>query len=210
MCCPRSPPAGFISIKCILWKREKPSCSLCVARMTWRAWIFSSFQKQKRLFLTRWPISSGKVSLANLCLRLSSIVLAALWLQVNHYRKCALGLLLNLQGLLLVCSFFFFFFCLFLNNNKEGYRKFHMIILTPVLDLRLVASARFWCAGNVFFKLFIFGCAVSSPLWALFSSCGEQGLLFLLQCTGFSLQRLLLLRSSGSRFIGFSSGGSQA
>ena len=110
------------------------------------------------------------------------------------------------SGLLLLLLLFF---CLFLNNNKEGYRKFHMIILTPVLDL-LVASAQFWCTGNVFFKLFIFGCAVSSLFWELFSSCGEQGLLFLLQCTGFSLQWLLLLRSSGSRFTGFSSGGSQA
>ena len=42
-----------------------------------------------------------------------------------------------------------------------------------------------------------------------FSSCGEQGLLFI-AVPGFSLWWLLLLRSTGSRRVGFSSCGSQA
>ena len=50
----------------------------------------------------------------------------------------------------------------------------------------------------LFIYLFIFGCAGSSLLHRLLSSCGEQGPLHL-PYTGFSLQRLLLLRSMGSR-----------
>ena len=42
-----------------------------------------------------------------------------------------------------------------------------------------------------------------------FSSCGEPGY-SLLWCTGFSLQWLLLLRSTGSRRTGFSSCGTWA
>ena len=42
-----------------------------------------------------------------------------------------------------------------------------------------------------------------------FSSCGEQGLLFVAACS-FSLLWLLLLQSTGSRRAGFSSCGSQA
>ena len=42
-----------------------------------------------------------------------------------------------------------------------------------------------------------------------FSSCGERGLLSL-QCAGFSLRWLLLLRSTDSRRVGFSSCGAWA
>ena len=50
--------------------------------------------------------------------------------------------------------------------------------------------------------LFIFGCAKSSVLHGLFSSCSEQGATLELQCIGFSLQQLLLLQSTGSRALG--------
>ena len=43
-----------------------------------------------------------------------------------------------------------------------------------------------------------------------FSSCGEQGGYSSLQCACFSLRWLLLLWSTGSRRVGFSSCGSQA
>ena len=52
--------------------------------------------------------------------------------------------------------------------------------------------------------LLIFVCAGSSLLHGLFSSCGEWGLLQL-QCTGFSLPRLLLSQSTGSMRVGSSS-----
>ena len=42
-----------------------------------------------------------------------------------------------------------------------------------------------------------------------FSSCSERGPLFM-WCAGFSLRRLLLLRSTGSRHTGFSSCGTWA
>ena len=41
-----------------------------------------------------------------------------------------------------------------------------------------------------------------------FSICGKQELLSKLQCVGFSLQRLILLQSSGSRAPGLSNWGS--
>ena len=43
-----------------------------------------------------------------------------------------------------------------------------------------------------------------------FFSCSERGLLFIVWCVGFSLTWLLLLRSMGSRHVGFSSCGSWA
>ena len=52
---------------------------------------------------------------------------------------------------------------------------------------------------------FIFGCAVSLLLLGLSSSFHK-----LLWCARFSLQGLLLLRSTGSRHAGFSSCDSQA
>ena len=51
----------------------------------------------------------------------------------------------------------------------------------------------------------------SSLLRVAFSSCGEQGLLFVVvRCVGFSSQWLLLLQSKGFRRTGFSSCGSRA
>ena len=44
-----------------------------------------------------------------------------------------------------------------------------------------------------FLSVFVLGCAGSSLLLRLFSSCGEQGLLFIV------VPRLLLLWSTGSR-----------
>ena len=55
-----------------------------------------------------------------------------------------------------------------------------------------------------FILLFIFGFIGSSLLCVAFSSCGEQGLLFV------AVHGLLLLRRTGSRHAGFSSCGSQA
>ena len=71
----------------------------------------------------------------------------------------------------------------------------------------------FICSSSVLcfliFKIFIYFhlCWVFVASWT-FSSWGEQGLL--LQGTGFSLQRLFLLRSIGSGAPGFSSCGSRA
>ena len=53
------------------------------------------------------------------------------------------------------------------------------------------------------------GFAGPSLLLGPFSSCREWGY-YLFQCTGFSLQWLLLLRSTGSRHVGFSSCNIQA
>ena len=55
-----------------------------------------------------------------------------------------------------------------------------------------------------FFNFFIFGCAGSLLLRRLFSSCSEWGCSSL-RCTGFLLQWLLLLQSTGSRAPSFSS-----
>ena len=60
------------------------------------------------------------------------------------------------------------------------------------------------------FVLFIFGCFGSSLLGAGFSLVVASSGYSLLWCTGFSLQRLLLSRSTGSRRVGFSSCGSRA
>ena len=53
----------------------------------------------------------------------------------------------------------------------------------------------------IYLYVFIFDCVGSSSLCAAFSSCGERGYSSL-RCTGFSLQWLLLLRSSGSQARG--------
>ena len=54
---------------------------------------------------------------------------------------------------------------------------------------------------NIYLFIFIFGSAGSLLLLAgSFSHCGEQGLLQL-QCSGFSLQQLLLLQSTGPRVL---------
>ena len=54
---------------------------------------------------------------------------------------------------------------------------------------------------NKFIYLYIFGCVGSLLLCTAFSSCGEGGYSSL-RCVGFSLQWLLLLRSTGSRYAG--------
>ena len=61
---------------------------------------------------------------------------------------------------------------------------------------------------NKFTYLFSAALGLRCCAWA-FSSCGERGLLFV-WCVGFSLRWLLLLRSTGSRRMGFSSCGSWA
>ena len=61
----------------------------------------------------------------------------------------------------------------------------------------------------VFSHLFIFGCVGSSLLRGL-SLVVESGGYSLLRCTGFSLRWLLLLWSTGSRHVGFSSCGMRA
>ena len=60
-----------------------------------------------------------------------------------------------------------------------------------------------------FIYIFIFGCVGSSLLRGLFLVAVSRGYSSL-QCAGFSLQWLLLLRSTGSRHMGFSSCGTQA
>ena len=62
---------------------------------------------------------------------------------------------------------------------------------------------------NEFIYLFLAALGLCCCTWA-FSSCGEQGLLFLVVRAGFSLRWFLLLRSTGSRHVGFSSCGTQA
>ena len=62
---------------------------------------------------------------------------------------------------------------------------------------------------NLFIYLFLAALGLCCCAWA-FSSCSEQGLLFPVRCTGFSLRWLLLLRSTGSRYAGFSSCGTRA
>ena len=63
---------------------------------------------------------------------------------------------------------------------------------------------------NLFIYLFIFGHVGSSLLRASFLLVVVSGGYSSLQCVGFSLQWLLLLRSTGSRRAGFSSCGSWA
>ena len=60
-----------------------------------------------------------------------------------------------------------------------------------------------------FFNLFIFGCIVSLLLRGL-SLVAASGGYSLLQCAGFSLRWLVLLRSTGSRCVGFNSCGTWA
>ena len=63
---------------------------------------------------------------------------------------------------------------------------------------------------KLFIYLFIFGCIGSSSLRAGFSLVAASGGYSLLQCMGFSLRWLLLLESTSSRRVGFSSCGLQA
>ena len=69
-------------------------------------------------------------------------------------------------------------------------------IFGVTLDFSLSATSPFFLFCVKFYSLLaalgLHCCAQA------FSSCGGQGLL-LLQCSGFSLQRLLLLQSTGSR-----------
>ena len=57
---------------------------------------------------------------------------------------------------------------------------------------------------------FFFGCIGSSLLYTGFSLIAASGGYSSLRCAGFSLQWLLLLWSTGSRCVGFSSCGTQA
>ena len=61
------------------------------------------------------------------------------------------------------------------------------------------ASFVLFCFKFIYFYLFIFGCIGSSLLHAGFSLVAASGGYSSLRCTGFSLRRLLLLRSTGSR-----------
>ena len=75
--------------------------------------------------------------------------------------------------------------------------------------LSLAAQSPVFFKINLFIYLFIYllflaALGLHCCAWA-FSSCGEQGLL-----AGFSLWWLLLLRSTGSRHVGFSSYGVRA
>ena len=64
--------------------------------------------------------------------------------------------------------------------------------------------------GFLFISLFIYGCVGSSLLCAGSSLVEASGGYSALQCVGFSLWWLLLLRSMGSRHMGFSSCGTWA
>ena len=78
--------------------------------------------------------------------------------------------------------------------------------------LRFSCLHAFWELGCNFFliNLFIFGCVGSSLLCAGFSLVAAGRGYSSLWCTGFSLQWLLLLQSTGCRSTGFSSCGMQA
>ena len=52
---------------------------------------------------------------------------------------------------------------------------------------------------DILINYFVFGCNGSLFLCGFFSGCSEQRLLLQLHCSGFSLQWLLLLQSTGSR-----------
>ena len=77
----------------------------------------------------------------------------------------------------------------------------HMVVLYLIFFLNLF----------IYFYLFIvFGCIGSSLLCAAFSLVAASGGYSSLWCAGFSLQWLLLLQSTGSRRVGFSSCGAWA
>ena len=76
-----------------------------------------------------------------------------------------------------------------------------VLLLSPVSHL--------WTYRSMFIYYFIFGCAGLSLLCGLSLVVGCGGYSSL-QCVGFSLRWLLLLRSMGSGCAGFSSGGSWA
>ena len=67
----------------------------------------------------------------------------------------------------------------------------------------------FYCILLYFLTLFLAALGLCCCMWA-FSSCSKVGDYSSLRCTGFSLHWLLLLQSTGSRCIGFSSCGTQA
>ena len=69
---------------------------------------------------------------------------------------------------------------------------------------------KFFLKIYLFYLLFIFGCVGSSLLRAGFSLVVVSRGYSSLWCVGFSLRWLLLLRSTGSRRVGFSSCGTQA
>ena len=81
-----------------------------------------------------------------------------------------------------------------------------------MLIIYLASSASEGAVSPFFKKIiyFIFGCVGSSLLRAGFSLVVASGGCSSLQCTGFSLRWLLLLWSTGSRHVAFSSCGSWA
>ena len=93
-------------------------------------------------------------------------------------------------------------------STHAGRTKFGLGLMSPLVCLALCKSFFFFYMYTLLY-FFIFGCTGSSLLCRLFSSCGKRGLLVhsvaSLGCSGFSLQWLLLLWSTGSRHMGFSS-----
>ena len=87
--------------------------------------------------------------------------------------------------------------------------SYYFVILNTIYVCNSVCFIEVqFAAYLIFFFFFLPALGLHCCAWA-FSSCGEQGY-SLLQCAGFSLRWLLLLRSMGSRYTGFSSCGTWA
>ena len=82
--------------------------------------------------------------------------------------------------------FVFVAYAIFLQNN---------VTIELLIHKCLSHYEHYMCFKWHFFL--IFGCAGSHCSSQTFSSCGEWRLLFILQCTVFSLQWLLLLQNTG-------------
>ena len=103
----------------------------------------------------------------------------------------------------------------------DGYAHKDLMVLTPILKSWHLKVERdwFWLCflfqltfkkKNKFTYLFIFGCVGSFVAACGLSLVAVSGGYASLLCAGFSLQWLLLLRSTGSRRVGFSICGTPA
>ena len=101
-----------------------------------------------------------------------------------------IGLIVEFSGMTVACVYSFFY----RNQNAVG---------------RLLITDVTYIFFNKFIY-FIFGCVGSSLLLMGFSLAVASGDYSSLRCVGFSLQWLLLLQSTGSRHVGFSSCGTWA
>ena len=112
------------------------------------------------------------------------------------------------EGMQLWCPAFSFSFLVFPHFALvvSYYLVIKEIALFPILSNHFTYLFIFI---NLFIRLFLAVLGLSCCTQA-FSSCGERGGYSSLRCAGFSLRWLLLLRSTGSRHVGFSSCGTWA